>query len=568
SGIEYQNTEVTRLAENLQCLAKGDLNLDLNVADGNEYTRQAKENFTRINANLKQVKEALQGMVEDAAMLYQSALEGKLDIRADAYRHEGNYRKIIEGVNQTLDAVIVPLNEAIAVLGRIAVNDLTVPMVGEYHGMLKDFSATINMVRNNLSSVQELAVQVARGDISQLEEFYQLGGKRSENDMLLPSFIRMMETIKELVAEVNHLTQAAAVGNLEVRGNKDKFEGLYCSVVEGINLTLDSIGAPLGETIAVLDRMAENDYTLEMNQSYQGAFSQLAGAVNRVQNTLNEVLSNINQSAAQIASGSKQVADGSAQVSKGAAAQSSSIEELSSTITQIAAQTRENAVNANEANQLAISAKQIAEQGNEQMKGMLKAISEIQNSSFSISKIIKVIDEIAFQTNILALNAAVEAARAGQHGKGFAVVAEEVRNLAARSANAAKETTDMIENSIKKVKEGAGITESTAAALTKIVEGVTRTTGLVGNIAAASKEQATGITQINQGIEQVSRVVQTNTATAQESASTCQELSDQAEVLKQMVNRFKLKAEQSVNYDSAKIVTFGPDSNNLGYGKY
>ncbi len=255
---------------------------------------------------------------------------------------------------------------------------------------------------------------------------------------------------------------------------------------------------------------------------------------------LQSLLSDVDLAAQQVASGTTQVSQGSQAISQGATEQAASIEELTATMTQIAAQTRQNALSANEANAMSEQAKDKALQGNEQMRALQQAMIGINESSSNISKIIKVIDDIAFQTNILALNAAVEAARAGIHGKGFAVVAEEVRNLAARSANAAKETTELIEGSIKKTEDGTKIADETAGALSHIVDVVGKAVDLVREIAEASNQQATAVGQVNMGIEQMSRVVQTNSATAQEAAAAAQELSSQAAMLKEMVSNFML----------------------------
>lgn len=301
------------------------------------------------------------------------------------------------------------------------------------------------------------------------------------------------------------------------------------------------ISRPLVNLTRAANKVASGNLDVEISVDSRDEIGALAQAFARMTANTNEALSNINSAAEQVAAGSKQVSDSSMALSQGATEQASSIEELTASLEEISSQTELNAENANQANELAVNVENDAQRGNTQMKEMLNAMQEINTSSANISKIIKVIDEIAFQTNILALNAAVEAARAGQHGKGFAVVAEEVRNLAARSANAAKETTDMIESSIQKVEDGTEIANETAGALNEIVELISKAAAIINDIAIASNEQATAIGQINQGIMQVSQVVQTNSATSEEGAAASEELSSQAELLKNAVGKFRLK---------------------------
>jgi methyl-accepting chemotaxis protein len=313
------------------------------------------------------------------------------------------------------------------------------------------------------------------------------------------------------------------------------------SIIAVIIFIASKVTKPINSLVGIANSLADGNLDVSIDIHTKDETGQLATAFKSMTNKINLVMRNINVSSEQVAIGSNQVADSSMSLSQGATEQASSIEELTATIDDVASQTRKNADNAEKAKEISTFAEDYAREGNKQMADMLIAMTEINDSSNNISKIIKVIDEIAFQTNILALNAAIEAARAGEHGKGFAVVAEEVRNLAARSANAAKETTTMIEGSIGKVQDGTKIANATANALNKIVEGISKSTELVSEIAIASTEQAQSVEQIKQGITEIANVVHTTSATAEETAAASEELSGQAEMLKLQVATFKLK---------------------------
>lgn len=311
--------------------------------------------------------------------------------------------------------------------------------------------------------------------------------------------------------------------------------------------SVEKLKAMIRDMDYLLSEIAAGDFDVRTKdeKAYVGEFRTLLLSVRKMNLDMSSTIVQIDQAADQVASGSDQVSSGAQALSQGATEQASSVEELAATINEISAQVRKNADNAVDASQKAAESGVQMAQSNDRMKEMIQAMAKISNSSSEIGKIIKTIDDIAFQTNILALNAAVEAARAGAAGKGFAVVADEVRNLAGKSAEAAKNTTSLIEEALKAVKDGTAIADDTAKTLMNAVESSEAAIGKIAMISDASKEQAGSIAQVTQGVDQISSVVQTNSATSEESAAASEELSSQAQLLKTLVRRFKVRKESS-----------------------
>jgi methyl-accepting chemotaxis protein len=359
----------------------------------------------------------------------------------------------------------------------------------------------------------------------------------------------MGRSITRPLAETVIMLNEMGNGHLDKRLNMERGDE-----IGQMAATMDKFADNLqDEMVGALNKLAVGDLTFEANPKDEKDV--IGTALKKTGDDLNLLIAELRSSTQQIATGANQVSDSSQSLSQGATEQAASLEQITSSMTEMAAQIKTNAENAGIANQLSMQGRDAAEKGNNQMEDMMAAMEEINKSGQNISKIIKVIDEIAFQTNLLALNAAVEAARAGRHGKGFAVVAEEVRNLAARSATAAKETAELIEGSVKKAENGTEIASQTRTALVEIVASVTKVTDLVGEIAAASNEQAQGISQVNQGLGQIDQVTQQNTANAEESAAAAEELSSQGTHLQELMSKFKIRITGRPAFQQASEVS-------------
>ena len=346
---------------------------------------------------------------------------------------------------------------------------------------------------------------------------------------------------KPLTALSAFLKRTASTGDLKLKPEDIEAIEKYSQIKDETGQVVEAAAKFINHiegVSKVLGVMASGDLTHDAK--LQSENDTMGTALHHMFSNLREIFGKINQSAVQIAMDSKQIADGSQALAQGSTQQTASVEQFSASMTEISQKTKDSAEMAGRAADFANIIKESAEKGNRQMGEMMEAVKEINQAGQSIGKVIKVIDDIAFQTNILALNAAVEAARAGQHGKGFAVVAEEVRNLASKSAEAAKDTGSLIVNSMEKAELGARIADETAASLEGIVSGISESNQIVAQIAISSKEQSEEISQINVGIDQVAQVIQQNSATAEESSAASQDLSEQAEMLKNLITQFRL----------------------------
>lgn len=337
--------------------------------------------------------------------------------------------------------------------------------------------------------------------------------------------------------------QLLAKGDLESAVPQLESEDETGQLAQATGMIVSTMGEMVKDVTWGLQELAEGNFAVDSNRQelYIGDFKPLADAMYAIISKLSSTLMEVSKTAYQVSEESNLLAVGSQTQSQGAAQQASSIEELASAITEISEQVKNNAENACDASNKANIVGDEMSKSNQKMQEMTDAMAEISDSSTEIGKIIKAIEDIAFQTNILALNAAVEAARAGEAGKGFAVVADEVRNLASKSAEASKNTAALIAGAVNAVERGTGVANETAQTLLKVVESAQATANTIDKIADAAKTQASSISQVTQGIDQISSVVQTNSATAEESAAASEELSGQAQILKNLVSQFKLR---------------------------
>jgi methyl-accepting chemotaxis protein len=543
--------------------------------------------FNLMKESLNRCIAAVQALVADVTMLARAGVEGQLSIRADVSRHQGDFRRIVEGMNATLDAVVGPLTVAAQAVDRLGAGSIPARIEAPYQGafaalrdnlnrsidavnaLLRDTNALadstaagrlgiradaarhqgdfrrivagINATLDSLTGPLQVTLRwidgVAQGQIpARIEERWQGDFARLRDNLNT-----CMEALRGVVADSDSLLQAAVAGRLEVRSDAGRHHGDFRKLVEGMNSTLDAILAPVEESARVLDRLARRELSARVAGEYQGDHNRMKQAVNTTGEALQAAMQQVSSAVDQVSRASSQIASSSQVVASGASQQASSMEQTNASIDSVSELARQSAASAQQAKGLAQAAHGAAADGSVAVESLQAAMVKIRQSSEGTSQIIRDVSDIAFQTNLLALNAAVEAARAGEAGRGFAVVAEEVRSLALRAKEAATKTEALIHQSMKEAAQGQSAATQVAAKLGEIVQGVGKVSEIVSEIAGAAKEQANGVAKLTGAISDMGKVIQQNAASAEESSSAASELSAQAGDLAAMVGSFQLE---------------------------
>ena len=557
-------------------LQKGNLNIVIDI----ETTYSDKDEASLLLKSINQVRNSVSSLVDDTVKLGKTAALGYLDTRGDESSYQGGFRDVISSINDILnvsrlyfddmkDSVIIyDKNYKIAYANNVLKNTGFTDYLGKssaeglgkafehFDQYLKQAHDTKKMARCRTDE------RMPNGEIFVEEHtITPILGKRGEVLALMMVSVNVTEIVHahKLAEKVGKYHENAAEGLSSYLKN-GLAQGLldfnfmpathdddtavaantYRLISGTLKEALDGIKSYIHEINSTLSALSKGDLTLGISREYHGDFATLKEAINNINTTLRKIMGDISAASEQVLIGANQISMSATDLANGASQQASSVEELNASIDLINHETKKNAENAEEATTLSGKSTRYAGDGNAAMKQMLDAMNQIKGSSSNISKIIRTIQDIAFQTNLLSLNASVEAARAGEHGKGFSVVADEVRTLAVRSQKAAEETTGLIEDSINRVDTGSSIAKTTADALNNIVAGANEVLHIIKGISESSREQAEAIGQVVVGLSQISSVVQSNSAASEETAAAAEELNSQAEVLQQLVGYFKL----------------------------
>ncbi len=520
---------IVRLEKVASELSAGKLNVNLSA--------ESKDEIGMLTQSFIKVRDVFNLFVKKINLLTNELEKGDIDYRISDSEFEGEYKDAVIAINTVVSSLVSDNQEITDAFSKFGKGDFNAE-IKKFPGKKADINIIFNTLKGNLVSVNTDITKLINAAIDgKLDSKVDTNIYEGDWKKITQGLNSLLDSINTPIKEANDILIQLSEGNFNVTVNKNH-KGIFSEMMNCFEIMVTSIGSYITEIADVLKEVADGNLKHSISREYIGQFNIIKNSINNITDTLSSTISEIKMSADNVLFGARQISETSLDLANGASTQASSIEELNATINVINEQTRESALKAQNADNYSKKSMESAKIGNDEMLKMLSSMEDIKEASNNISKIIKVIDEIAFQTNLLALNAAVEAARAGEHGKGFAVVAQEVRSLAGRSQQAAKETSTLIQDTISKVGEGTEIAQQTADSLQAIVLDANKVSEIIDDIYKSSEKQAEGIEQITLGINEISGVVQSTSATSEEAAATAQELSSQSELLTQKVESF------------------------------